>query len=150
MNRVARIIFALLAIVTLPSVGARAQGASFNQRRVLLALTENQLPQGAQAVVVRTAGGSQDDLIIVSDGAGAADRLAAALVVLQKLRRKEPIALHSGKLVLQHSVMPTRDQGTIQSLQNRKIERARGGVRREIPGYGRARVIALKASSLRE
>lgn len=123
---------------------ARAQRPT-EQATLLLAVSHTELPQGVRALVVRTANGTQQDLIVLAPNANAGHTLPGSFALLRRLRIDEPIA-HSSQV---HYVIHSEGQQPLSPRAKAKfaaqLARARGGERRDIPGIGQVSVIATAA-----
>jgi hypothetical protein len=70
-------------------VGAQAKGNA-DSRPFLLAISNQQLPRGERAVVIRTARSAQMDLIVLAPDANAQHTLIGAIQVLERMRLNQP------------------------------------------------------------
>ncbi len=137
-----------LALLSLASVSVNAQSTS-SSTRVMVGLLETPLSDHARALLVRTAGGTQMDLILLSPGPDADISLGGALSLLQRLRRTEPVARRTSKITIQGSTAPLVQTRAVRSSLSRKLARRDAGVARDLGSYGRALVFMLPNANVR-
>jgi len=125
---------------------ARAQSPT-EQATLLLAVSHTELPQGVRALVVRTANGTQQDLIVLAPNANAGHTLPGSFALLRRLRSDEPIARASQVHYVIHSEAQQPLSPRARATLAAQLSRARSGERREIAGIGEVSVIATTAGS---
>ena len=129
---------------------AAFSAANSQDDRVLVALTQEGLPEGTSALLVRTAGATQPDLIVIPDDANAAASLGGALALLQQQRQREKIATHSTRMSIRGAVAPRRGRSELLQRLGARIRAARQkSVRRSIAGIGQVEVFSLPSARLR-
>lgn len=133
------VVGALLSMVL--AIPPSAAQSPVDHRPFLLGVSARDLPEGARAMVVRTANGAQEDLIILAPDASARHTLVSAVALLEKARADTPnpstTEVHSLTLGVVENTLPD----VVKARHQAELERVRGGELRTIPGIGEVRVV---------
>jgi hypothetical protein len=143
---------AALAIAALaaprPQVAAQASGNG-DSRPFLLAISNQQLPRGERAVVIRTANGAQMDLIVLAPDANAQHTLIGAIKVLDAMREKHPANTTTDVASISYAEavidVPAERRGRLEAA----LRQAKQGEGRTLAEFGDVHVVVINPRSVK-
>ena len=127
------------ALLWAPTTQAQAH---LPQPGVLLAVSKTVLPNGVRALVVRTANGAQQDLIVLASDANAEHTVPGAFALLRRLRMNEPVSATTQVHYITFSERRNALSARSHARYAAQLARARAGKHRDIKGVGEVTVIA--------
>lgn len=138
----------MIAALSASPAGAAAQ-ANSDAEPFLLAVATQQLPRGERAVIVRTANGTQMDLVILAPDANAHHTLIGAVTLLRDLRVKNPKPATTDVASMSYAEatvdVPPARRGRLEAV----LRQAKNGEGRKIPEFGELHVIVVNPRSLK-
>jgi hypothetical protein len=138
----------VLAALSAPGAALRAQGNA-EPAPFLLAIAGQQLPRGERAVIIRTANGTQMDLIVLAPDAKAHHTLVGAVALLRDLRAKEPRPTTTDVVSMPYAEaivdIPAAQRGRLEAA----LRQARQGEGRKLGEFGDVHVVVINPRSLK-
>lgn len=138
-----------IAALAVPEEGARAQANGNTEvRPFLLAISNQQLPRGERAVVIRTANDAQMDLIVLAPDANAQHTLISAYQVLKRMREKAPTTPTTDVVSISYAEavvdVPAERRGRLEAA----FRQAKQGEGRKLAEFGEVHVVVINPRSI--
>lgn len=138
----------VIAALSAPVIAAGAQGKA-DTEPFLLAIASHQLPRSERAVVIRTANGTQMDLIVLAPDANAAHTLNGAVALLKTMRERNPTTSTTDVASMQYAEatidVPVERRGRLEAV----LRQVRQGEGRKLAEFGDVHVVVVNPRSLK-
>lgn len=138
----------VIAALSASPVGAAAQ-RNADAEPFLLAIAKQQLPRGERAVIVRTANGTQKDLVVLAPDANAPHTLNGAVALLHTLRAQNPTPSTTDVASMSYAeatvAVPAERRGRLEAV----LRQVKNGEGRKLAEFGELRVIVVNPRSLK-